>query len=106
MTENKIYIGLNDSESLEQKFDTDKYISILKNVCRSYSVPFSFTVSEGGYIHDNGEYTQETSLIISMIDVDMSVIHEIANDLCVFFNQESVLITENPINAYFLRAQM
>ncbi len=40
MNEIKIYIGLNDSDTQKQLFETDKYIDILKKVCRSYKTPF------------------------------------------------------------------
>ena len=106
MTETKIYVGLNDSESRAQKFDTGKYMRILREVCRNYHVPFSFVTEEGGYIHEDGEYVQETSLVISFIDVDSALIEEIAKDLCVFFHQESVLITEGEIRAYFINEKI
>ena len=106
MKETRIFIGLNDGESHTQKYDTSKYVHILKDVCRNYSVPFSFTVSEGGYMHENGEYTQETSLVISLIDVEQNTIDEIARDLCVFFHQESVLITEEHIKACFVKERI
>ena len=106
MTETKIYIGLNDSEILQQKFDTSKYIGILKDVCKNYAVPFSFSVSEGGYIHENGEYTQETSLVLSLIDAEEENINEMAKDLCVFFHQESVLITKDRVRAYFVKESL
>ena len=105
MVETKIYIGLNDSETHEQKFDTEKYIQILKNVCKSYAVPFSFSVYEGGYMHENGEYTQETSLVISLIDAEKDLVGEIARDLCTFFHQESVLVTEDQVRAYFVKEE-
>ena len=62
----------------------------------------SFDVEEGGYIHENGEYTRETSLILSLIDTDRKTVNEIAKDLCVFFHQESVMITEDHIRTYFI----
>ena len=102
MKEIKLYVGLNDMDTLCQKYDSSVYISILKNVCFSYHVPFSFTVSEGGYFHENGNYTQEQTLILSLIDVDEQVAREIAKDLCVFFHQESVMITEDRVRAYFI----
>ena len=102
MIETKIYVGLNDSQTLKQERETEKYISVLKGVCRSYRVPFSFVLEQGGYMHENGQYTQEQSLVISLIDVGAEIIQEIAKDLCVFFNQESVMITENPVNVYFI----
>ena len=92
MIETKIYVGLNDSVTKEQKLDTEKYIHILRNVCRSYGVAFSFVLQQGGYIHEDGTYTQENTIVLSLIDADETVIEEIAKDLCAFFHQESVLI--------------
>ena len=102
MIETKIYVGLNDSETKEQKLDTEKYISILRNVCRSYGVAFSFVLQQGGYIHEDGTYTQENTIVLSLIDADENIIGEIAKDLCAFFHQESVLITQGTIRAYFI----
>ena len=102
MIETKIYVGLNDSVTKTQIFETEKYISILRNVCFAYHTAFSFDVEEGGYIHENGEYTRETSLILSLIDVNKKTVNEIAKDLCVFFHQESVMITDNLIRTYFI----
>ena len=102
MIETKIYVGLNDSVTKEQKLDTEKYISILRNVCRSYGVAFSFVLQQGGYIHEDGTYTQENTIVLSLIDADENIIGEIAKDLCAFFHQESVLITQGTIRAYFI----
>lgn len=106
MTETKIYIGLNDKHTLSQKFETEKYISVLKNVCCCYHTAFSFSVSQGGYFHDNGEYTQETTLILSLLDADDVTINEMAKDLCAFFNQESVMVTKAPGEMYFVRESL
>ena len=103
MTETRIYVGLNDSVTKMQLFETEKYISILKDVCCAYHTPFSFDVEEGGYIHENGEYTKETTLVLTLIGTDNTVVNEIAKDLCAFFHQESVLITENEIRSYFIQ---
>jgi hypothetical protein len=102
MTETKVYVGLNDSVEKKQLMDTEKYISVLRNVCFAYNTPFSFAVEEGGYIHESGEYTRETTLVLTLIDVDKSTVNEIAKDLCSFFHQESVLITEDKIRAYYV----
>lgn len=103
MTESKIYVGLNDCETLTQIFETDKYTSVLKNVCRSYGVPFSFSVEQGGYIHEDGSYTQENTLVIMLIGAEKETVNEIAKDLCAFFHQESVMITESEVRTYFVR---
>ena len=102
MIETRIYVGLNDADTHSQKYSTEKYIHILKNMCSAYKVPFSFSAIEGGYMHENGEYTQEVTLVISLIDVPKDTVSEIAKDLCVFFHQESVLITEDRVRAYFI----
>lgn len=102
MIESKIYVGLNDVTTNTQLFESEKYIRVLRNVCYSYRVPFSFNVQEGGYIYENGEYARENSLVLTLIDVDKSVVNDIARDLCAFFHQESVLITENQIQAHFV----
>lgn len=102
MTETKIYVGLNDSVEKRQLMETEKYISVLRNVCYAYNTPFSFGVEEGGYIHESGEYTKETTLVLTLIDADKTIVNEIAKDLCTFFHQESVLITEGVVRAYYV----
>jgi len=103
MVESKIYIGLNDLSTNTQLFENEKYIRVLRNVCYSYKVPFSFQVQEGGYIYESGEYARETSLVLTLIDVDKAVVKDIAKDLCAFFHQESVLVTESHLQAHFVR---
>lgn len=103
MIESKIYIGLNDLATNTQLFENEKYIRVLRDVCYSYKVPFSFGVQEGGYIYESGEYARETSLVLTLIDVPKATVNEIAKDLCAFFHQESVLITEGQIQAYYVR---
>ena len=102
MTETKIYVGLNDSVTKKQIFETEKYINILRNVCFAYHTPFYFDVEEGGYIHENGEFTKETTLILVLINAEKKTVNEIAKDLCVFFHQESVMITEDLVRSYFI----
>lgn len=106
MTETKIYVGLNDSVTKEQVFETKKYIDVLKNVCFSYGTPFSFALEQGGYIHENGEYTRENTLVLTLIGADKKVVEEIGKDLCAFFHQESVMITEGEIRTYFIKESL
>ena len=106
MTETKVYVGLNDSETLKQVHETKRYVSVLKNVCKSYRIPFSVSLVQGGYIHEDGQYTEELTLVISLIDVDRKIVNEIAKDLCVFFHQESVMITEDRVRAYYINQSL
>ena len=103
MKESNIYIGLNDSETRQQKYDTEQYMTTLKEVCKGYHVAFSVSREEGGYFHDDGEYTEETTLVLSLIDVDKEIVRKIAEDLCRLFHQETVLVTESHIDANYIR---
>ncbi len=102
MIETRIYVGLNDAFTLRQEHETALYIDTLKNVCFQYHVPFSFSVQEGGYFHEDGRYTQETSLVLSLVDVAEEISREIAKDLCVFFRQESVMVTRGEVEVSFI----
>ena len=104
--ESQIYIGLNDSETMQQKLETERYISILKHVCQSFGVPFSFNVVDGGYIHDNGEYTEEKTIVLTFIDQPQETVDEIAKDLCVIFHQESVLVTTDRVHVRSIRERL
>ena len=97
MVEARIYVGLHDRDSHEQLFDTEKYKSILKNVCKNYQTPFSMQVIEGGYFHDDGSWVDENTLLITLIDTPQKKVYEIARDVCTFFHQETVMITCTPV---------
>ena len=103
MTEHRIYIGLNDAETREQSFGTERYLETLKEVCRGYKAALSVDIEEGGYYHEDGEYTEETSLVLVLIDTDRDKVQRIAKDLCTLFHQESVLVTEDVIGGRFVR---
>lgn len=104
--ESQIYIGLNDSETKQQKLATDRYAAILKEICRDFGVPFSFNVIDGGYIHDNGEYTEEKSIVLTFIDLPQETVDKIAKEVCVLFHQESVLVTTDRIRVRSIRERL
>ena len=106
MTEITISVGLNDAVTKRQEYQTEMYVDIMKHVCQSYRVPFSFIVSDGGYFHENGDYTQEKTLVLCFLDTEKGVVESIARDLCAFFHQESVLLTESKVRAYYIKEQL
>ena len=93
MLEARIYVGLRDKDSHEQRFETGKYKSILKEVCRNYGTAFSLQVIEGGYFYDDGTWVEENSLLITLIGVSRKTAYAIARNVCSSFHQESVMIT-------------
>ena len=102
MTETRIYVGLNDAETREQLYDTEIYLKELKEVCKSHRAAFSVDVEQGGYYHEDGTYTEETSLVLVLIDAERDVVRRIAEDLRRRFHQESVLVTEDRIKGCYV----
>lgn len=97
-----LYIGLNDAETKKQMFETEQYVEQLKKLCFTYHVPFSVAFEEGGYFHETGEYVEEKTLVLTLIDAEADMIRKIAKDLCGLFNQESVLVTEDQVKGTIL----
>ena len=102
MVETRLYIGLNNAETKKQIFETEQYAEQLKKLCFTYHVPFSVAFEEGGYYHENGEYVEEKTLVLTLIDVERDTIQKIAKDLCGMFNQESVLVTEDNVKGCYI----
>ena len=102
MIETKLYIGLNDADTHRQEFKTEQYVDVLKNVCITYQTPFSLDIQQGGYIHVDGTYTEEATLVLSILDAQQETVNAIARDLCAYFHQESILITEDHVRSYFV----
>lgn len=103
MTETRLYVGLNDAETKKQKLETEQYLEQLKKICFTYHVPFSVGIEEGGYFHENGEYVEEKTLVLTLIDIDKDNIRKIAEELCSLFHQESVLITEDVVRGSYIK---
>ena len=99
----KIYVGLNDATKHEQLFEKERYVSVLKNVCRSYHTAFSYDVINGGYFHEDGTYVEENSLELTLLDVSDELVKEIAKDLCAFFHQESVMAVYSEPEVEFIQ---
>lgn len=102
MVETRLYVGLNDSQTKKQMFETEQYRDQLKELCFKYHLPFSIDTEEGGYFHEDGEYVEENTLVLTLIDAEKDTIEKIAKDLCVLFNQESVLVTEDEVKGYYV----
>ena len=100
MLEARIYVGLHDKDSHAQRHETEAYKSVLKEICKSYQVPFSLQVIEGGYFHDDGAWVEENTLLVTLIGAPRIKVYRIAKELCTAFNQESVMITANTVHSF------
>ena len=105
MEEYKIYVGLNDRQTRVQKFDEEKYLNVLKVICKSYKVGFSVIRMDGGYFHEDSTFVNENALQLTFLGTDYDVVREIAKDLCTAFNQETVIISKNEISVEFIKEE-
>ena len=92
MQNTTIHVGLNDAVTHKQEFGTEKYLSILKNVCRSYRVAFSVHTVDGGYFHEDGTYVEETTLMLMLTDASDETVAEIAKDWDLSVTNTSVIL--------------
>ena len=101
-----IYVGLNDKETGTKLFDSEKYLSVLRTVCRNYRVAFTVEIVHGGYFHEDGRYTEEETLVVGFVQISEEIVAEIAKDLCTFFNQESVMVASSPATIYYINEKL
>lgn len=97
-----ISVGLNDKDEKTQRIRTEQVLRLVRSCCKGYNMAFSSYLQDGGYIHENGTYITEKSVCIVLIDPDESLIREAAKDLCAFLNQESVMVTVEEVECYFI----
>ena len=95
----EICVGFNDGDTKEQRFSEETYERIITNICRGYQISYSVGKLTGGYVHDDGTFVKENSAQIILIGATEEQVNEIAKDLCVFFNQESVLVIKSAATA-------
>ena len=100
VTRYNIYIGLNDMDEYEQKFDTETYMRIAKYAAHIYAGGFTISKTTGGFVHENGVFVEENSIVISLFDANETQVEELATNLCTFFKQESVLVTKENVEMY------
>lgn len=102
-----ISVGLNDKDEKIQKFQTEKIIKLVTNCCKHYELAFSCYSQEGGYMHVNGNgYVLEKSLAIVLVDPEEKVVHELCEDLCAFLNQETVMVTVDYAESYYISCSL
>ena len=77
----------------------------MKEICKKHHVAFSVDLEQGGYYHEDGEYTEENSLVLILIDADAALVQRIAKELCAAFHQESVLVTEDRVSGSFISVE-
>lgn len=85
-------VGLNDKDTKLQRIDSIEAYKIVENTLLNNGLSgYTIYQGKGLYKHDNGEITQENTLIIEVLFTTDEVINKIIKILKQILNQESIL---------------
>ena len=85
-------VGLNDKDTKIQKIDSIEAYKIVENTLLNNGLSgYTIYQGKGLYKHDNGDITQENTLIIEIIFTTEDIVDKIIKILKQVLNQESVL---------------
>ena len=85
-------VGLNDKDTKLQKIDSIEAYKIVENTLLNNGLNgYTIYQGKGLYKHDNGEITQENTLIIEVLFATDDIINKIIKILKQVLNQESIL---------------
>lgn len=99
MKKHILYIGLNDKDSKQQEISTLDAYKIIFNAVKKYYDGATITESRGFYTHESGAVTFENSLICSILFADDDKTRQLAEDLKILLNQESIALEIQDINS-------
>lgn len=99
MKKHILYIGLNDKDSKQQEITTLDAYKIIFNAVKKYYDGATITESRGFYTHESGAVTFENSLICSILFADDDKTRQLAEDLKILLNQESIALEIQDINS-------
>lgn len=97
-----IMVGMNDKDDNVQKFQTERILELVTNCCKGYGLAFSCYVQRGGYKPFNGGYILEKSVAVVLLDPPADLVDELSKDLCAFLNQETVMVTVDQVECYYI----
>lgn len=102
-----LYLGLNDKKTKKQEISTLEAYKITERLVLNSFDGCSISEQNGVYTHENGEIVHEKSLNIAIFtdnDVNNLVkVDKLARELCITFNQESVIIEKTQVSSSFYK---
>jgi hypothetical protein len=99
MKKHILYIGLNDKDSKQQEISTLDAYKIIFNAVKKYYDGATITESRGFYTHESGAVTFENSLVCSILFADDDKTRQLAEDLKILLNQETIALEIQDINS-------
>lgn len=95
-----VIAGLNDKDTKKQEISTETAYNIIFKTLLSNGVEgATLTEVKGFYTHNNGEIVIENSIKIELLFIDYSTVKNIAEELRIKFNQESIVIESIELNS-------
>ena len=102
VSRHSIYVGLIDSDEMQQKDSTKGLKALIDEACRNYHVNYTMANTQGGFWKTDEFFVLENSLVIILMGADDAVVAEIAEDVCVFLNQECVMVVKDEVDCHFI----
>ena len=97
-----LYVGLNDKDKKKQLITTANAKKLIKKTLFKNNVEgYTIYMANGLYKHDNGQITQEKTIIIELLYINNNILNIIIQELKKILNQESILKQIQKINVSF-----
>lgn len=99
--EYQIFIGCSDSQLQDEVVPERELREMVTQFFERNEIDFSMLSARGGYLHEDGRFTTEDTLIVDIIGAaDLDIIR-LARSLSMLMNQESSLVVRNPLKTEF-----
>ena len=90
-----LFVGLNDKDTKKQEIGTQTAINTISDICGECTISEAF----GTYKHESGEVVKEKSLRVELLFKTKQTALEIAKDIKIRLNQESIGFEELESNS-------
>jgi len=97
-----LFIGLKDADTRKTEHNVREIAEHFCNLCTELKLSYSAQLQAGGYVYLNGDFENESSLCFVILDEPEEKIQNLAEDMCIWLNQESILITTQEVESIYL----
>ncbi len=100
--EYEIYIGCNDSQLHNCEIVKEQELEeIIARFLEKYKINFSIIKAKGVYIHKDGSFVAENTLIVTIVGANELDIIRLSKSLSMFMNQECSLVTRKVLKTMY-----
>ena len=99
----EVFVGLNDADTYEQTYHLDDVRKYITEAYMQEKIDFSAAFVKGGYLHENGDYILENSILYTFIgDYTKEDADAFFEEVKRTINQESILVCETEIDNKYM----